>query len=181
MDRIKWRNTLQNITAPAKKKCPISRAGVRLAPWLSRGASGERGSALVETAVVLPIILLLMTGLFSFSIVIYQKLALAEAVSAGARFLAVARGDTDPCASTAAKVYAAAPTLTKSKIKVTFMSATGSSRRPPMRRLWQAHTRCPCPALLRPQYRRLCRTSAPLQVARMPIQIYPRRKSFPVR
>ncbi len=86
-----------------------------------RCACTEQGGALVETAVVMPVILLVMTGIFSFSTVIYQKLQLAEAVSAGARFLAVDRGDSDPCASTAAKIYAAAPTLTKSKMTLSFV------------------------------------------------------------
>ncbi len=83
--------------------------------------SGEHGSALVEIAVVMPIILLVMTGIFSFSIVLYQKLVLAEAVSTAGRFLAVDRGDTDPCASAAAKIYAAAPGLTTSKITLAFV------------------------------------------------------------
>jgi len=83
--------------------------------------AGEKGSSLVETAIVMPVLLLLMTGIFSFSIVIYQKLQLAEAVSAGARFLAIDRGDTDPCAATATKIYNAAPGLTKSKITLSFV------------------------------------------------------------
>jgi Flp pilus assembly protein TadG len=76
---------------------------------------------MVETALVMPIILLFMTGMFSLSTVLYQKLELIEAVSSGARFLAVDRGDTDPCASTANAIYAAAPTLSKSKISLSFV------------------------------------------------------------
>jgi len=121
VDRIGQRNMLQSIIAPTREKSRAPGARSRFAQRLSRGVFREQGSALVETAVVMPILLLVMTGIFSFSIVIYQKLALAEGVSAGARFLAVDRGDTDPCASTAAKVYAAAPGLTSSKIKVTFV------------------------------------------------------------
>ena len=83
--------------------------------------SGERGSAIVETALVLPIICLLMTGIFSFSIVFYQKLELAHAVGSGARLLAVDKGDTDPCATAVSSIYASAPTLTQSKINTTFV------------------------------------------------------------
>jgi Flp pilus assembly protein TadG len=83
--------------------------------------SSEKGSSLVETAIVMPLLLLLMTGIFSFSMVIYQKLQLAEAVSTGARFLAIDRGDNDPCAATATKIYNAAPGLTKSKITLSFV------------------------------------------------------------
>jgi Flp pilus assembly protein TadG len=83
--------------------------------------SGEEGSALVETALVLPIIFILMTGIFSFSIALYQKLELAQAVASGARYLSVDRGDTDPCAAAVSKIYAAAPTLTQSSISTTFV------------------------------------------------------------
>jgi Flp pilus assembly protein TadG len=82
--------------------------------------SREEGASLVEMAVTMPVILLMMTGIFSISIALHQKMELAEAISAGGRFLAVDRGDTDPCATTATKIYAAAPTLTKSKVTLTF-------------------------------------------------------------
>jgi len=91
------------------------------ARYLFRLVSGEQGSSLVEMALVTPIILLLMTGMFSVSVVTYQKLELAEAVSAGARYLAVDRGDTDPCATVASAVYAAAPNLSKTKMSLSFV------------------------------------------------------------
>jgi Flp pilus assembly protein TadG len=87
---------------------------------------GEHGGALVEMAVTLPILFLIMTGIFSFSIALYQKMELAQAVSTGSRFLAVDRGDTDPCASTATKVYAAAPGLSPSSMTFNFQ-LTGSN------------------------------------------------------
>ena len=86
----------------------------------------ESGGALVEMAVTLPVLFLIMTGIFSFSIALYQKLELAQAVSTGSRFLATDRGDTDPCASTATKVYAAAPGLSSSSMTFSFV-LTGSS------------------------------------------------------
>ena len=84
-------------------------------------ASREQGSALVEVALVTPIILLMMTGMFSISTVMYQKQVLAEAVSSGARFMAADRGDNDPCASTANVVYGAAPNLSQSNITLSFV------------------------------------------------------------
>jgi Flp pilus assembly protein TadG len=87
---------------------------------------GEEGGALVEMAVTLPVLFLVMTGIFSFSIALYQKLELAQAVSTGSRFLATDRGDTDPCASTATKVYAAAPSLSPSGMTFSFV-LTGTS------------------------------------------------------
>jgi len=81
----------------------------------------ERASAMVEVAVMTPVMLLLITGIFSISITLEQKLQLAEAVASGARYLAVDRGDTDPCASTVSVVEAAAPTLTSSNMTFTFV------------------------------------------------------------
>lgn len=86
-----------------------------------RRANGEEGSALVELGVSLPIVFLIMTGIFAFSIALYQKLALSEGVSSGGRTLAAARGQTDPCAVTASAISAAAPTLSQSTMKLTFV------------------------------------------------------------
>jgi Flp pilus assembly protein TadG len=79
------------------------------------------GGALVETAVSLPCILLLMTGIFSFSFALHQKLSLAEAVGVGGRVLAVERGDTDPCKTTTAAIYSAAPTLSQSNLTISYV------------------------------------------------------------
>lgn len=80
----------------------------------------DLGSAIVETAVALPIILLLMTGIFSFSIALHQKLTLAEAISNGGRVLAAERGDTDPCKVTTSAIYSAAPTLAQSNMTISY-------------------------------------------------------------
>jgi Flp pilus assembly protein TadG len=83
------------------------------------GRNREEGSALVEMAVTLPLIMLIMTGVFSFSVALYQKLQLAEAVSNAGRYLAVDRGDHDPCATAVNAIYAAAPGLKSSSITIT--------------------------------------------------------------
>ncbi len=82
--------------------------------------SSEQGGAIVEMAIALPIMLAMLTGIFSFSIVFYQKLQLAEAVSNAGRVMATERGDTDPCATTASAIYAGAPALAKSNLTLTF-------------------------------------------------------------
>lgn len=71
----------------------------------------DEGGALVEMAVTLPIVMVIMTGVFSFSIALYQKLQLAEAVSVGGRQLAVSRGQTDPCTITTSAINTSAPGL----------------------------------------------------------------------
>ena len=83
-------------------------------------ARGEQGSALVEMALVMPVMLMMLTGIFSFSVVLYQKLQLGEAVSNAGRVMALERGDTDPCATTASAIYAAAPALAKANLTLTF-------------------------------------------------------------
>ncbi|HEY2860610.1 MAG TPA: TadE/TadG family type IV pilus assembly protein [Terracidiphilus sp.] len=85
----------------------------------SRLASTE-GAAMVEMALTVPIVFMLLLGMFSLSMALYQKLALAEAVSVGGRFLAIDRGDNDPCTSTTSKITAAAPGLTSSKMGFTY-------------------------------------------------------------
>jgi hypothetical protein len=95
------------------------------------GSAGERfrahlrnseGGALVEFAVVLPILLLVLTGIFTFGIAMNNYNELTEAVNTGARLLAISRGQaTDPCAVTAAAVYAAAPTLTQKGLSLSFV------------------------------------------------------------
>lgn len=77
-------------------------------------ASDSEGNALVEMAVTLPLIMLIMTGIFSFSMALYQKLQLAEAVAAAGRQLAVDRGSHDPCADVMNAIYNGAPGLSQS-------------------------------------------------------------------
>jgi Flp pilus assembly protein TadG len=80
----------------------------------------EHGGALVEMALVMPIMLAMLTSIFSFSVVLYQKLQLSEAVSNAGRVMALERGDADPCATTANSIYAAAPALAKANMTLTF-------------------------------------------------------------
>jgi Flp pilus assembly protein TadG len=72
-------------------------------------------------ALVMPIMLAMLTSIFSFSVVLYQKLQLGESISNAGRVMALERGDGDPCATTASAIYAAAPALAKSKLTLTFV------------------------------------------------------------
>jgi Flp pilus assembly protein TadG len=84
----------------------------------------SEGGALVEMAVTLPIVMGVMTGIFSFSIALYQKLQLQEALSNAGHLLATDRGDTDPCTTATDAIYAAAPGLTQSKLTLTYTIGT---------------------------------------------------------
>jgi Flp pilus assembly protein TadG len=79
----------------------------------------SEGSALVEMAVTVPLVMLIMTGIVSFSFVLYQKLQLAEAVSNAGHYLATARGDTDPCASAITAIKSGAPGLSPKQLTTT--------------------------------------------------------------
>jgi Flp pilus assembly protein TadG len=80
--------------------------------------SDSEGSALVELGVTLPLVLLVMSGICGFSLLLYQKLQLAEAVANCGRYLAVARGNHDPCADAVNAVYAAAPSISPSSLTI---------------------------------------------------------------
>jgi Flp pilus assembly protein TadG len=62
----------------------------------------EDGQALVEFALVLPILLMVATGITSFGLVFYHYITIEDAVRSGARTLSLGRGNTapspnDPC------------------------------------------------------------------------------------
>ena len=81
----------------------------------------EDGQSLVEFALCLPVLLIIITGIFTFGIAISNYLMLTNATNVGARQLAISRGQTtDPCYDTAAAVHAAAPTLKTASFQFAF-------------------------------------------------------------
>jgi Flp pilus assembly protein TadG len=89
--------------------------------WLLGGLEQE-GQALVEMALVLPVLLLVVTGILTFGLAFNNYILLTEATSVGARTLAISRGETtNPCATAAAAVYAAAPLLVAANLSFTFV------------------------------------------------------------
>jgi Flp pilus assembly protein TadG len=81
----------------------------------------QQGSALVEFALVLPMLLLLTTGTLVFGVAMNNYIQLTNAVSVGARTLAVnAQLTLDPCAVASSAVIAAAPNLTAANLKFTY-------------------------------------------------------------
>jgi Flp pilus assembly protein TadG len=57
----------------------------------------EDGQALVEFAVVLPLLLILVTGIMQFGLLFSRYITLTDAVRGGAQTLALGRGLSDPC------------------------------------------------------------------------------------
>ena len=77
----------------------------------------NEGQALAETALVFPVILILVTGILIFGIFIMQMMSLTEGVSNAGRVLSVSAGQTtDPCALVVSSVQSAAPLLVKGNL-----------------------------------------------------------------
>lgn len=107
----------------------------RLFAILRTMMSHDRGSSMVEFALVAPMVMVLITGMFCFGIGINNYMMLTNAVGAGARALALTRNQTspalaasDPCAYAIQIANQAAVGLNTSAItySVTWIPATGS-------------------------------------------------------
>jgi Flp pilus assembly protein TadG len=84
--------------------------------------SANEGGALIEFAMVLPFMMILITGMSAFGLMLNNYLSLTNAVDIGARYLALLPGQsTDPCSDTAKAVYSAAPFLIQSNMTFTFV------------------------------------------------------------
>lgn len=92
------------------------------ASWKNYRAKRESGSALVEFALILPLFLLLATGMASFGIALNQYLELTNAVAIGAQQLSVNRGNTtNPCQLAGDAISNAAPFLSQSSLTLTYV------------------------------------------------------------
>lgn len=81
----------------------------------------SRGNALIEFTLIMPLLLLLATGMVSFGFALENELQLTNAVNLGAQAVAFSRGQTtDPCATGYTAISNAAPALT-SGLSLTFV------------------------------------------------------------
>ncbi|MGI4756655.1 MAG: TadE/TadG family type IV pilus assembly protein [Janthinobacterium lividum] len=122
--RRKTRGTVAPLHATSTDSCP----NVPPPSLLSL----DSGQALVEFALVLPVLLLVVFGIFTFGIAFSNYLVLEDATNVGARQLAISRGQTtDPCSTASTAVIAAAPTLTKANLGFSYTfngnAASGTS------------------------------------------------------
>jgi Flp pilus assembly protein TadG len=88
-----------------------------------RAVGGERGQAMVELAMVLPVLAVLLFGVIQFGIVFNNYLTLTDATRAGARAGAVARNDSNPAAETTSAVQTSASDLNQSNLSVSVNSS----------------------------------------------------------
>ncbi len=103
---------------PAKRRC----GGLRR---LRR--TGEEGSSLMEFALVLPLMMVVLTGAASFCMALYNLQQLGSATSSAAQLLGAEAGlISDPCASAASSVTGSLTGWTASKLTYT-LSITDSS------------------------------------------------------
>jgi Flp pilus assembly protein TadG len=92
-----------------------------LGKGLRVGSEGERGSSIVELALVMPIFLVMVMGLYSFGLLFTEYISLTEAVNVGGEQFAIQRTQGgDVCATVAADVVQASPFLKASKMAYTF-------------------------------------------------------------
>jgi Flp pilus assembly protein TadG len=87
---------------------------------VARWRRDQNGSSLIEFALAMPVLLLVMTGIFSISIVLNHQQQLTQAVGAGGQYLQQIRTTTtDPCKDTFTAITSAAPNLSSSNITLT--------------------------------------------------------------
>jgi Flp pilus assembly protein TadG len=82
-------------------------------------ARNERGAAIIELAVSAPLLIIMVFAVLQFSIVLHNKVVLAESVGFAARTLAMQRGVADPCSTTVTKLKAALGTAMASTAQIT--------------------------------------------------------------
>ena len=92
----------------------------------------DKAQSLVEFSLVLPVLLLVVTGIFAFGVAYNNWLVLTDATSVGGRQIAIRRGNTlDPCSDAATAIQGAAPGLNVSNLTYAFVingaSYNGSS------------------------------------------------------
>lgn len=92
------------------------------------------GGSLVEFALVLPLMLALMMGMFSFGVALNNYMVLTNSVGAGARAMSLSRGQTipaiaasDPCAYAVQVANTASPSLNPKSVTYSIVWTTTNS------------------------------------------------------
>ena len=79
----------------------------------------DEGVTAIEFAIISPVLILLMTGVFQFGIAMNQYLNLTNAVAQGALTLALSRGTTTSYSAVTTAINSAAPNLVPGQITIT--------------------------------------------------------------
>ena len=92
---------------------------------VTRWRREQNGSSMIEFALVMPVMLLVMTGIFSFAVAINHQQQLTQAVGAGGQYLQQIRATTtDPCKDTFTAITNSSPNLSSSNITLTVTMGT---------------------------------------------------------
>lgn len=92
-----------------------------------RTGAGERGQAMVEFAMGVPLLLTLLVASAVFGVAFNNELTVTAATTTGAQLLSISRGSTsDPCATTSTAIKQAAPGLTASSLTYSIAFGSGS-------------------------------------------------------
>ena len=105
-----------------KSGCGLRRQAILRALRRKRSARfrGEEGTSLVELAIALPIMMMLLTGVASFSLALYSLQQLGNATANATQVVASEQAlVSDPCASVVTLVTGALPSWTASKFTYT--------------------------------------------------------------
>ena len=78
----------------------------------------ERGQAMTEFALILPLLALLIFGIVQLGIIFNNYVTITDATRAGARKGAVGRYQANPCAAAEAAVRSSAPNLNQAQLNV---------------------------------------------------------------
>ena len=92
---------------------------------LAELARARAGTAALEFALVGPVLLLLMLGIFQLGITLNNYQMVTGAALSAARQLALSRGTSTPKTDTVTQVYASAPVLTQASFTIT-LSVNGT-------------------------------------------------------
>ena len=79
----------------------------------------DEGVSAIEFAIIAPVLLTIMLGIFQFGIAMNQYLNLTNAAAKGALTLALSRGTTTPYTATTTAITAAAPNLVPAQTTIT--------------------------------------------------------------
>jgi Flp pilus assembly protein TadG len=79
----------------------------------------NEGVSAIEFAIIAPVLLMIVTGVFQFGLAMNQYLNLTNAVAQGALSLALSRGNTTSYSAVTAAINSAAPNLVPGQITIT--------------------------------------------------------------
>ena len=84
---------------------------------------GEHGQALVEFALVLPLLMLILIGIIKGGLLFNNYLQVTDATRSGARTLSIGQGRPDACSDAANAVLTAIGGLDRSRVSMTMTEA----------------------------------------------------------